>query len=83
MKEDKEITIPFQHTQYGFTYGAAWIERTFSNKKDGSVTLTLKTPKGDLQIYVTKTGKVRIFDYHGSGVEWKGTLTKMPKENKS
>ena len=54
----------FENTQYGFNYGAAEIERCCSDEKKGWVVLTLKTkkhPQG-LQIYVTKTGKVRIND---------------------
>jgi hypothetical protein len=69
------MEIRCQETTYGFNYGAAEITRLFSDKKTGSITLALKTPKGELQIYVTRTGKVRIFDYHGKAKEWQGTLT--------
>lgn len=71
------MEIRCEETKYGFNYGAAKITRLFSHT-DGSVTLSLATPKGELQIYVTRTGKVRIFDYHGKGKEWQGTLTKKP-----
>jgi hypothetical protein len=58
-------------TKYGFEWGAARIQRTFSDDKRGWVTLTLETPKyaghNGLQIYVTRTGKVRIHDSRG---EW-------------
>lgn len=50
----------YQETKYGFEWGAAKIERCFSDSKKGWVTLILTTKKGDWQIYVTKTGKVRI-----------------------
>ena len=60
------MIIPFENTQYGFNYGAAEITRILSDKKTGHVTLGLKTPKRAIQIYVTKTGKVRIF----SNGEW-------------
>ena len=59
----------YKETQYGFEYGAAKVERIFSDEKKGFVTLGIKTPKHKhgLQIYVTKTGKVRI---HSDGGEW-------------
>ena len=52
----------YQETPFGFDWGAAKITRCFSDDKKGSVTLELKTPKEDLQIHITKTGKVRIHD---------------------
>lgn len=58
-------------TQYGFEWGSAKIERHISDEKKGWIVMGLETPKykGDkaLQIYVTKTGKVRIFGPNG---EW-------------
>ena len=56
-------------TQYGFTYGPATVERACSDEKTGWVMMMLKTPKhpDGIQLYVTKTGKVRIT---GKG-EWK------------
>ena len=59
--------IHYQETKYGFDWGAAKIERCFSDTKKGWVTLLLKTPKHTIQLYVTKTGKVRISDASG---EW-------------
>ena len=56
-------------TQYGFTYGPATIQRTCSDEKAGWVLMILKTarhPDG-IQLYVTKTGKVRVFGKE----EWK------------
>ncbi len=59
----------YAETKYGFEWGAAKIERGFSDDKKGWVTLILRTPKykNGLQIYVTKTGKIRI---HDSIAEW-------------
>ena len=59
----------YKETQYGFEYGAAKVERIFSDEKKGCVTLGIETPKHKhgLQIYVTKAGKVRI---HSDGGEW-------------
>ena len=56
------MKIHYQETPYGFDWGAAKITRVFEDDKKGTVTMELKTPKEDLQIYVTKTGKVRIHD---------------------
>ena len=55
----------YQETKYGFSWGAAEIERWFSDNKKGWVTLGIKTPKQELQIYITKTGKIRIHNKQG------------------
>ena len=64
-------TIHYEKTPFGFEYGAAKIERQCSDDTRGWVTIALDTPKQSLQIYVTKTGKVRVHDANG---EW------LPKE---
>jgi hypothetical protein len=60
-----------RQTDYGFRWGAACIQRAFSDDRRGCVTLTIETPKhtghNSLQVYVTRTGKVRIHDSRG---EW-------------
>jgi hypothetical protein len=61
----------FCNCQYGFEWGAAKITRLFSDEKKGWITIEVKTPKEDIQIYVTKTGKIRVY---GSS-EW------LPKKN--
>lgn len=48
-------------TTYGFEYGSAKVERFHSDTKRGWVIIGIKTPKTELQVYVTKTGKVRVF----------------------
>ena len=56
------MSAHYAETKYGFEWGAAKIERCFSDDKKGWVTMLLTTnrhPHG-IQIYVTKTGKVRI-----------------------
>lgn len=60
-------SIHYAETQYGFDWGVAKITRCFSDSKKGWVTLVVETPKHNIQIYVTKTGKVRISDATG---EW-------------
>jgi hypothetical protein len=61
-------SIHYAETRYGFDWGAAQIERCFSDHRRGWVTLRVITKKHDLQIYVTKSGKVRVHDALG---EWK------------
>lgn len=63
--------IRYEETEFGFNWGAAEIERMCSNAIKEWVTFSVTTPKEDLQIYVTKTGKVRV--YGKSGKEWKET----------
>ena len=60
--------VHFANTQYGFEWGDAKIERHISDKKKGWIVLGIKTRKKDLQIYVTKTGKIRVHTY--TGKEW-------------
>ena len=55
----------YEETKYGFDWGAAKITRCFSDEAKGWVTLRVETPRDDLQIYVTKTGKVRVHGKRG------------------
>lgn len=57
--------IPFRETEFGFDYGAAKITRMCSDEKKGWIILRVETPKTDVQIYVTKTGKVRVCNEQG------------------
>jgi len=63
--------LHYKETNYGFEYGAAKISRLFSDAKKGWVALGLNTPKNEkagkqgYQLYVTKTGKVRIYTPDG------------------
>jgi len=65
---ENEMTTHYKETQYGFEYGSAKVSRLFSDEKKGWVTIGVTTPKypHGIQVYVTKTGKVRI---HSKG-EW-------------
>lgn len=51
-------------TQYGFEWGPIEVTRGFCDEKKGTATLIIRTKKHPhgLQVYVTKTGKVRVFD---------------------
>ena len=75
--ETKTRLVHFAETKYGFDYGAAKIERVASDDDKGWVIVGIETPKVTyMQIYVTKTGKVRIFDSRG---EW--TAPAKPTED--
>lgn len=55
-------------TPFGFEWGAANLTRLCDDEKKGWVMLGLKTPRNEIQIYVTKTGKIRVHDKDGN--EW-------------
>ena len=71
-RTSKAESVPYAETKYGFDWGAVKITRCCSIVKKGIVILRLETPmhkeSNALQIYVTKSGKVRI---HGTGGEWR------------
>ena len=56
------MPIHFKETQYGFEWGAATVERCCSDRKKGWVVMRLQTPRIELQVYVTRTGKVRVYN---------------------
>lgn len=49
-------------TAFGFDWNGHNIERFCSDDKTGWVMVGITTKKQRLQIYITKTGKVRVFD---------------------
>lgn len=51
-----------EETKYGFIYGSLKVERVASDDKRGWVVIHIETPKHNLQIYATKTGKIRMSD---------------------
>jgi len=57
----------YTETAYGFEYGSANVARLFSNEKAGWVMVGITTPKDDIQVYITKTGKIRV---HSKTGEW-------------
>ena len=70
-------------TMYGFEWSCAKIQRIFSDKEKGWVTVGIETPKFEggkgLQVYITKTGKVRIFDYRGEWMQPRQGKKKRPR----
>lgn len=55
-----------QDTQFGFVYGPVEVTRLFS--REDSVAIELKTERNTIDVYVTRTGMVRIFQ---DNREWK------------
>ena len=53
--------IDYTETKYGFRYGSAEVTRLCSDEKKGWVVIEVRSPKTDVQVYVTKTGKIRVF----------------------
>jgi hypothetical protein len=51
----------FKNTDYGFEWGSLRVQREASDDLNGWVSLGVKTPKSEVQIYSTKTGKVRVY----------------------
>jgi len=58
-----------EQREFGFIYGPAEVTRIASDDEKGWVVLGIVTAKTELQIYATKTGKVRVYTYGGR--EWK------------
>jgi hypothetical protein len=55
-------------TPFGFDWGPVKVRRYLSDEKKGWVTLGIETKKHPgMQLYITKTGKVRVFS---NGQEW-------------
>lgn len=48
-------------TQYGFRYGPVEVQRIHSDEKKGWVIIDVVSAKRALQVYVTKTGKMRVY----------------------
>jgi hypothetical protein len=48
----------FRPTLWGFEWGACEVERTLSH--NGSVLIRVKTPRRELEIWVTPTGLIKI-----------------------
>jgi len=62
------MSIEYKELPYGFQYGVAKVTRLFSDEKKGWITLGIETPKQNIQVYVTKTGRIRV---HDDKTEWK------------
>ena len=61
--------IGYAPTEYGFSWGAASVQRLCCDAKKEWVLIGIKTPRKEIQVYVTRTGKVRV--HSPIGREWK------------
>lgn len=55
-------------TDSGFRFGAADVACMCTDEKRGWVVVGVNTPKHRIQVYVTKSGRVRV---HDGATEWK------------
>lgn len=64
----EEAEVKPVDTKFGFEWGAARVVRFCDDEKKGWVVIGLETPRHSgadaVQIYVTKTGMVRVFKGH-------------------
>ena len=60
------MDINYKEIQYGFEYGSAKVTRHISDAKRGWAVMFIETPREKIQVYITKTGKVRLFNYNRS-----------------
>lgn len=80
----KSNSVVLKKTKHGFEWGDAKVKRLWACEKRGCVMLALTTSKRKIEIYITKTGKVRIWskdgkeNFQGEYDEWFPTV--MSKE---
>lgn len=69
-------------TDYGFTWGPAEITRILHDDPKGWIVMELKTKKylDGIQIYVTKTGKVRFLTKNSEFIEEKSCSVVKKKQ---
>lgn len=76
-------SIHFKNTAYGFEWGNARLSRGFDGRDKGWITLLLETDKykgsHGIQVYVTKTGKVRVHDSTG---EWRPPMRRRARSER-
>jgi len=55
------MSAHYAETRYGFQWGSATVKRIAYIAERTTVVIGIKTPRADIQVYVTRTGKVRVF----------------------
>lgn len=68
--------MKYQVTNHGVQFGPALVEALCSDDAKGWILLRLKTGKTTIEVYVTKTGKIRFYQPNG------GELHLVPKETR-
>ena len=56
-------------TQFGFRWGVTEVTRLAELPEDRGIAMSVTTPRRKIEVYVTKTGLVRVFS--PGGQEWK------------
>jgi hypothetical protein len=59
---DKKVKL--KETPYGFSWGPMNIERVVSDEAKEWVVVNVESKKHCVQVYVTKTGKIRVWFDH-------------------
>lgn len=54
------MEVRYAPTPYGFTYGPATVTR-LCHDKTGAVEIGIDSQKAQVHVYVTKTGKIRVW----------------------
>lgn len=52
--------MTYEETEFGFNFGSAEVTRVCSDKKKGWVILSVKTPRSEIEIRVTKSGIIHV-----------------------
>jgi len=73
----------YRETTFGFEYGAAEVCRLWADERQGRVCIGLASTRyytpNNIVIYVTRTGKVRIFS---GGQEWKPPARRLSRHGR-
>jgi hypothetical protein len=59
------MKIHYRESEFGFEYGSARVTRLASDEKTGAVVIRVASPKSWVDVYVTRTGKIRVFTRQG------------------
>ena len=54
--------MQIQRTPYGFDWSCAKIACLASGEKKGLIYLGVTTPKDSIEVYITKSGKMRVYN---------------------
>jgi hypothetical protein len=58
---DSQTQIKRENSRYGFVFGAATVERLCSDETKGWVIVGISSDRDKIEVYVTKTGKMRVY----------------------
>ena len=64
----EDVRVMVKNTDHGFEWDSVSVNRLWAENQKGRKVLGVTTPKQDISIYITKTGKVGV--YGKDGREW-------------